>query len=130
MDRCRRSHVNAVGAQRRDTGVQWRSSHMRRHVLLEKLSLAMARLVTVEPVLFAFMFCIFLVFPLQEQLIYKKICDSKFNSTVCKNLENWKEVWEIGIDRAKGNIKLDAVHKHGNNLSINGCSYDPWSLFG
>ena len=95
MDRCRRSHVNAVGAQRRDTGVQWRSSHMRRHVLLEKLSLAMARLVTVEPVLFAFMFCIFLVFPLQEQLIYKKICDSKFNSTVCKNLKTGKRYGKL-----------------------------------
>ena len=46
----------------------------------------MARLVTVEPVLFAFMFCTFLLFPLQEQLIYKKICDSNFNQTECSNL--------------------------------------------
>ena len=51
----------------------------------------MARQVTVEPVLFAFMFCIFLTFPLQEQLVYKKICQSQFNETVCKGLKTDKK---------------------------------------
>ena len=50
----------------------------------------MARKVTVEPVLFGFMFCIFLIFPLQEQLIYEKLCHSKFNQTVCNRLKTDK----------------------------------------
>ena len=50
----------------------------------------MARLVTVEPVLFGFMFCIFLIFPIEEQLIYKKICDSQYNQSVCSNIKTNK----------------------------------------
>ena len=49
--------------------------------------MARPRLITVEPVLFLFMLSVFLVTPLQEQLIYKKICHSKYNETVCKNLK-------------------------------------------
>ena len=49
--------------------------------------MARPRLVTVEPVLFLFMLSVFLITPLQEQLIYKKICRSKYNETVCKNLK-------------------------------------------
>eukprot|EP00794_Sanderia_malayensis_P020141 gene20141-22114_t len=40
-------------------------------------------LVTVEPVLFTFMLCTFLSFPITEQLVYEKLCQVKYNSSVC-----------------------------------------------
>ena len=49
--------------------------------------MARSRLVTVEPVLFMFMLAIFMDFPIQEQLIYKKICNSAYNNTICKHTE-------------------------------------------
>jgi len=42
--------------------------------------------ITVEPVLFFYMFCTFMSFPLLQQLAYRKMCDEKFNETLCKNL--------------------------------------------
>lgn len=44
------------------------------------------RLISVEPVLFVYMFCLFLSFPVLQQLTFKKICLKKFNGTICSNL--------------------------------------------
>lgn len=44
------------------------------------------RLITVEPVLFFYMFCTFISLPVLQQLAYHKICNQEFNDTVCKNL--------------------------------------------
>lgn len=41
--------------------------------------------ITVEPVLFAFMFGIFLKIPVTQQLIFQKTCIQKFNETFCRN---------------------------------------------
>ncbi|WAR18216.1 PCFT-like protein [Mya arenaria] len=44
--------------------------------------------ITVEPVMFIYMFNVFLNFVTFQALVYDKVCKMKFNSTVCKNLEN------------------------------------------
>ncbi|XP_031554603.1 solute carrier family 46 member 3-like [Actinia tenebrosa] len=44
------------------------------------------RNITVEPVLFLYMFCTFMSFPLLQQLAYRKICQEKLNETSCENL--------------------------------------------
>ncbi len=49
--------------------------------------MAGSRLITVEPVLFGFMLCVFLAFPVQEQLVYKKLCNSNYNNTICDNIK-------------------------------------------
>lgn len=41
---------------------------------------------TVEPVLFLYMFCFFMSFPLIQQLAFKKICLEKYDTETCKNL--------------------------------------------
>ena len=46
------------------------------------------RQITVEPVLFTYMFCIFLSFPVLQQLAFKKICHENFNETVCTNIRH------------------------------------------
>ena len=48
----------------------------------------MARVVTVEPVLFAYMFCTFMSFPIQQQLIYRKVCHSHYSSSLCGSIDN------------------------------------------
>lgn len=47
--------------------------------------------VTVEPVLFFYMLCIFMSFPLLQQLAFKKICRSKYDDAICKNLTKTQE---------------------------------------
>lgn len=49
-----------------------------------------ARTTVIEPVLFGFMFCIFATYPVEEQLIYRKFCHQKFNSSYCQILYNSK----------------------------------------
>ena len=44
------------------------------------------RRITVEPVLFLYMFCLFMSFPLIQQLAFKKICLEKYDTGTCKNL--------------------------------------------
>lgn len=44
--------------------------------------------VTVEPVMFLYMFCIFLQFITFQALVYDKVCKEKFNDTICNHLEN------------------------------------------
>lgn len=44
--------------------------------------------ITVEPVMFLYMFSIFLQFITMQALVYEKVCTRNFNSTVCANIEN------------------------------------------
>ena len=44
------------------------------------------QLKNVEPLLFGYMFCLFLTFPVEQQLIYRKICLQNFNKTYCHTL--------------------------------------------
>lgn len=38
----------------------------------------------VEPLLFLYMYIIFLMFPVEQQMIYRKVCSKHFNETQCK----------------------------------------------
>jgi len=49
------------------------------------------RLITVEPVLLFYMFCIFMSFPLLQQLAYRKICEVEYNVTTCHNLTHFQQ---------------------------------------
>lgn len=49
------------------------------------------RKITVEPVLFLYMLCIFMVFPLLQQLAFKKICLAKYDHEICNNLTKAQE---------------------------------------
>ena len=46
------------------------------------------RQISVEPVLFVYMLCTFLSFPVLQQLAFKKICLETFNKTTCSNLHH------------------------------------------
>ena len=47
--------------------------------------------ITVEPVLFFYMLCNLMSLPLLQQLAFKKICLSKFDDAICKNLTKTQE---------------------------------------
>lgn len=40
----------------------------------------------IEPILFAYMFCLFSIVPLQQQLIFRKTCVKHYNRTYCQQL--------------------------------------------
>lgn len=44
--------------------------------------------ITVEPVMFLYMFTTFLMFITFQALVYEKVCNERFNATVCANLDN------------------------------------------
>lgn len=44
--------------------------------------------ITVEPVVFLYMFASFIVFPTLQALAYHKVCTQRFNVTFCKSLQN------------------------------------------
>lgn len=46
----------------------------------------------VEPIMFGFMFCLFATYPVEQQLVYKKFCNQKFNSSYCEILYKSKNV--------------------------------------
>ncbi|XP_032232894.1 solute carrier family 46 member 3 isoform X2 [Nematostella vectensis] len=46
--------------------------------------------ITVEPVLFLYMFCTFMSFPLLQQLAYRKICKEHYNTSACNNLSDYQ----------------------------------------
>jgi PCFT/HCP family folate transporter-like MFS transporter 1/3 len=50
--------------------------------------IAKLRLVTVEPILFLFMFAAFLTAPTVQALVYRKVCLQHFNISICDNLKN------------------------------------------
>ena len=47
--------------------------------------------ISVEPVLFGYMFCLFLTYPVEQQLIYHKLCSQSFNQTYCETLYNSRD---------------------------------------
>ncbi|XP_078350899.1 lysosomal proton-coupled steroid conjugate and bile acid symporter SLC46A3-like [Oculina patagonica] len=49
------------------------------------------RKITVEPVLFFYMLCTFMSFPIVQQLAFKKICYEKYDAETCKNLTKSQE---------------------------------------
>ena len=49
------------------------------------------RKISVEPVLFFYMMCVFMSFPLLQQLAFKKICHEKYDDEICKNLTKPQE---------------------------------------
>ena len=49
------------------------------------------RKITVEPVLFSYMLCMFMAFPLIQQVAFKKICHEKYDDEICKNLSKSQE---------------------------------------
>ena len=51
------------------------------------------RKITVEPVLFSYMMCLFMSYPLIQQLAFKKICHEKYNGEICKNLTKPQEIY-------------------------------------
>ncbi|XP_073249135.1 lysosomal proton-coupled steroid conjugate and bile acid symporter SLC46A3-like isoform X2 [Porites lutea] len=51
------------------------------------------RKITVEPVLFSYMMCLFMSYPLIQQLAFKKICHEKYNGEICKNLTKSQEIY-------------------------------------
>lgn len=42
----------------------------------------------VEPMLFGYMFCIFLTMSVDQQLLYRKLCLKRFNASYCDQLQN------------------------------------------
>ncbi|XP_057313269.1 proton-coupled folate transporter-like isoform X2 [Hydractinia symbiolongicarpus] len=40
----------------------------------------------VEPILFGYMFCAFLNMPMEQQLVYQKLCNKHFNGTFCEKI--------------------------------------------
>ena len=55
------------------------------------MAIADFRKITVEPVLFFYMLCVFMSFPLVQQLAFKKICHAKYDAETCKNLTKSQE---------------------------------------
>lgn len=49
------------------------------------------RNITVEPVLFFYMLCVFMSFPLVQQLAFRKICNAEYDAETCKNLTKSQE---------------------------------------
>ena len=49
------------------------------------------RKITVEPVLFFYMLCTFMSYPLVQQLAFKKICQDKYDAEICQNLTKSEE---------------------------------------
>ncbi|XP_055957275.1 proton-coupled folate transporter [Patella vulgata] len=44
--------------------------------------------VTVEPIMFLYMMCLYIAFPALQALIYSKVCVHQYNTTFCQNLKN------------------------------------------
>lgn len=78
----------------------------------------------IEPILFGYMFCFFASLPMEEQLIYKKLCLQKFNSSYCEVLRSSKNethvsnqniiqketaAWQIYVNIAKTLPSLGAT---------------------
>ena len=51
------------------------------------------RKITVEPVLFFYMLCTFMSYPLVQQLAFRKICHEKYDDEICKNLTKSQETY-------------------------------------
>ncbi|PSN50400.1 hypothetical protein C0J52_17048 [Blattella germanica] len=46
------------------------------------------KIITVEPVLFLYMFATFMHYGIFQDLVYEKVCITSFNETICKNLHD------------------------------------------
>ena len=55
------------------------------------MAIAIFRNITVEPVLFLYMLCVFMSFPLVQQLAFQKICNAEYDTESCKNLTTSQE---------------------------------------